>query len=213
MILTRKSMSRRTLLRGAGATIALPLLDAMIPAMTAQSRTAAVPIRRFGAVYVPHGKILSQWTPATQGTVRVGHGEVSLPVAHKAVSKPAKPAPAAAQKPPADEYDDMVEDDAPAAAVSADPRDAHIAELTRACSELLAENTRIGDVFDADDKLAASMASNAELAEQNKQLTALLKTANERVNGLMFEKQQMTAEVTKLQRQLARLKKSPGADS
>ena len=125
----------------------------------------------------------------------------------------AKPAPAAAPAPPADEYDDMVEDDAPAAAVSADPRDAHIAELTRACSELLAENTRIGDVFDADDKLAASMASNAELAEQNKQLTALLKTANERVNGLMFEKQQMTAEVTKLQRQLARLKKSPGADS
>jgi hypothetical protein len=68
MFITRRSLPRRTFLRGMGVTLALPLLDAMIPAMTAQSRTAAVPVRRFGAVYVPHGKILSQWTPAAQGT-------------------------------------------------------------------------------------------------------------------------------------------------
>jgi len=68
MFITRRSLPRRTFLRGMGVTMALPLLDAMVPAMTAQSRTAAVPIRRFGAVYVPHGKIHSQWTPAVQGT-------------------------------------------------------------------------------------------------------------------------------------------------
>ena len=49
-----------------GVTLALPLLDAMVPALTAQSRTAAAPVRRFGAVYVPHGKIRSQWTPAAE---------------------------------------------------------------------------------------------------------------------------------------------------
>jgi hypothetical protein len=67
MFITRKSLPRRTFLRGMGITMALPLLDAMVPAMTAQSRTAAAPVRRFGAVYVPHGKIHSQWTPVTQG--------------------------------------------------------------------------------------------------------------------------------------------------
>lgn len=150
--------------------------------------------------------------------VRVGHGEVSLPKAHAAVSKPA--APRGPKPTPAAEYADMVEDDAPAAAVATDPRDAQIKALSSLCAELerdlvesFAENTRIGTVLDADDKVAAAMASNAELAEKNKQLTALLKTASERVNGLMFEKQEMTAEVKKLQRQLARLMKPPGAGS
>ena len=63
MIITKKSLPRRTLLRGVGATIALPLLDAMVPAMTAQAKTAAAPARRLGFVYIPMGANLSQWTP------------------------------------------------------------------------------------------------------------------------------------------------------
>ena len=55
MMITRKHLSRRTILRGMGATIALPLLDSMIPALTATVKTAARPIRRFAAVYVPMG--------------------------------------------------------------------------------------------------------------------------------------------------------------
>ena len=55
MIDTKKALSRRTFLRGVGATVALPLLDAMVPAMTAQARTAAAPerLRRLGYVYIP----------------------------------------------------------------------------------------------------------------------------------------------------------------
>ena len=44
--------------------LALPLLDGMVPALTAQSRTAAAPKRRFGVVYVPHGAVMDNWTPA-----------------------------------------------------------------------------------------------------------------------------------------------------
>ena len=62
---TKKAFPRRTFLRAAGATLALPFLDAMVPALTAQSRTAAV--RRLGFVYVPHGVILNQWIPAASG--------------------------------------------------------------------------------------------------------------------------------------------------
>ena len=65
MFITRRSLPRRTFLRGVGATLALPLLDSMVPALTAQSRTAST--RRLGFVYVPHGVILNQWTPATSG--------------------------------------------------------------------------------------------------------------------------------------------------
>ena len=67
MIITKMSLPRRTFLRGMGVTMALPLLDAMVPALTATARTAANPVRRFGAIYVPHGKILDQWTPAGEG--------------------------------------------------------------------------------------------------------------------------------------------------
>ena len=63
MIITKKALQRRTFLRGVGTTLALPLLDAMIPSMTAQSATAAVPVRRLGFVYIPMGTIISQWTP------------------------------------------------------------------------------------------------------------------------------------------------------
>lgn len=64
MILTRKSLPRRTFLRGMGATIALPLLDAMIPAATAMTRTPALPVRRLGFVFMPMGCDISRWTPA-----------------------------------------------------------------------------------------------------------------------------------------------------
>ncbi len=62
MFLTRKHLSRRTVLKGAGATIALPLLDAMIPAGTALAQTAAAPATRLGFVYFPHGALQDEWT-------------------------------------------------------------------------------------------------------------------------------------------------------
>ena len=68
MFITKMSVPRRAFLRGMGVTLALPLLEAMVPALTATAKTAANPVRRFGAVYVPHGKILDQWTPAAEGT-------------------------------------------------------------------------------------------------------------------------------------------------
>jgi hypothetical protein len=66
MLITKKSLSRRTFLRGAGTALALPLLDAMIPALTAQSKSAA-PVTRYGFVYVPHGVINERWIPDTAG--------------------------------------------------------------------------------------------------------------------------------------------------
>ena len=63
MIVTRMALPRRTFLRGVGATLALPLLDAMVPALTAVARTAANPVRRLGFVYIPMGSIISEWTP------------------------------------------------------------------------------------------------------------------------------------------------------
>ncbi len=64
MFVTRKSLSRRTMLRAAGAGVALPLLDAMFPALT---KAAATPRMRFGAVYFPNGAIIPQFTPKTVG--------------------------------------------------------------------------------------------------------------------------------------------------
>jgi hypothetical protein len=66
MFITKMSLPRRTVLKGLGATLALPLLDAMIPAFTATAKAAA-PVRRFGAVFVPMGERPSHWTPATTG--------------------------------------------------------------------------------------------------------------------------------------------------
>ena len=63
MILSRKFLSRRTLLRGLGAGVALPLLDAMVPAASALSHTAAAPVKRLGFVFMPMGCDLSRWTP------------------------------------------------------------------------------------------------------------------------------------------------------
>src|SRR5438046_7777913 len=67
MIVTKKAMSRRTILRGLGATVALPLLDAMIPALTAAVNTPAKPIRRLGVVYHPNGIIYDKWLPTGVG--------------------------------------------------------------------------------------------------------------------------------------------------
>jgi hypothetical protein len=63
MIITRKALPRRTFLRGMGAAVALPLLDAMVPSMTALARTPAEPVRRLGFVYMPMGCDLPRWTP------------------------------------------------------------------------------------------------------------------------------------------------------
>src|SRR5437588_10106682 len=64
MIVTKRSLSRRAVLRGIGASVALPLLDAMIPAMTA----SPTPVRRLGVVYHPNGVIYDKWLPTGTGT-------------------------------------------------------------------------------------------------------------------------------------------------
>jgi hypothetical protein len=68
VFITKKHLSRRTVLRGVGAAISLPLLDAMIPAATALAQTAAAPKPRLGFFYFPHGAIMEQWTPTKVGT-------------------------------------------------------------------------------------------------------------------------------------------------
>lgn len=68
MIITKKCLPRRAVLRSLGATIALPLLDAMAPALTAMTKTAAKPVRRLGVLYVPNGIMMQSWTPAVEGT-------------------------------------------------------------------------------------------------------------------------------------------------
>ena len=68
MIITKQHLPRRTVLRGLGATLALPLLDGMVPALSAMRNTAAAPVRRFGAIYVPNGVEMRAWTPTSAGT-------------------------------------------------------------------------------------------------------------------------------------------------
>jgi hypothetical protein len=63
MFITRKHLSRRTMLRGMGVAAALPLLDSMLPAQTPLAKPAV----RLGFVYLPHGAIMNQWTPAAEG--------------------------------------------------------------------------------------------------------------------------------------------------
>ncbi len=63
----RLHLPRRTFLRGLGATLALPLLDAMIPALTAQAKTVATPVRRLGYLFMPMGADMSRWTPTGGG--------------------------------------------------------------------------------------------------------------------------------------------------
>ncbi len=71
MFITKKHLSRRTVLRGVGVSVALPLLDAMIPAATAFAKTAAQPKMKMGFIYFPHGAVMlpgnDQWTPSGVG--------------------------------------------------------------------------------------------------------------------------------------------------
>ncbi len=67
MIVTKQALPRRTFLKGVGATLALPLLDAMVPALTAQAATPAAPVRRLGFVFMPMGCDITRWTPAGSG--------------------------------------------------------------------------------------------------------------------------------------------------
>src|SRR5688572_20767211 len=67
MFITKKHLPRRTFLRGMGVTLALPLLDSMVPARTLFAQTAAKAAPRLGFVYIPHGAIMDKWTPAAEG--------------------------------------------------------------------------------------------------------------------------------------------------
>src|SRR5262245_36293428 len=67
MMITKKSIPRRTFLRGAGVGLALPLLDSMVPAFAGQIQRASSTPRRFGVIYVPNGMMMKNWTPAGSG--------------------------------------------------------------------------------------------------------------------------------------------------
>ena len=67
MMISKKALSRRTVLRGLGTTLALPVLDSMLPAFTAVARSAAAPVNRFGVMYVPNGMIMQNWAPIGEG--------------------------------------------------------------------------------------------------------------------------------------------------
>ena len=66
MIITKKNLSRRTVLRGVGATLSLPLLEAMVPALTPIVKTAATPVHRLGFVYMPMGANMPLWIPSEE---------------------------------------------------------------------------------------------------------------------------------------------------
>src|SRR6266576_3967345 len=67
MVLAKKAVPRRTVLRGIGATLALPFLDSMVPALSALGKTAAKPVNRFGVMYVPNGMIMKNYLPLVEG--------------------------------------------------------------------------------------------------------------------------------------------------
>ena len=67
MIISKKAIPRRTVLRGMGSMLALPLLDSMVPALSALQTSAARPTNRFGVMYVPNGMIMKNYLPLTEG--------------------------------------------------------------------------------------------------------------------------------------------------
>jgi hypothetical protein len=67
MFITKKHLSRRTMLRGLGVSMALPFLDSMVPAQTPLAKTAANPVPHMGFVYFPHGAVINLWTPSKEG--------------------------------------------------------------------------------------------------------------------------------------------------
>src|SRR5262249_27790068 len=88
VIITKKALSRRTFLRGAGVALALPLLDAMIPSMTAQAQTPAAPerLRRLGYVYIPMGCDGTRWTPPGETLDELSHSLAPLETVKKHVT-------------------------------------------------------------------------------------------------------------------------------
>src|SRR6266542_2758661 len=88
MIITKKAMPRRTFLRGMGATLALPLLEAMVPAATPLVKTPANPVRRLGFVFMPMGCDRTRWTPPgdpkfARAGERTRHGDQQPGVAER----------------------------------------------------------------------------------------------------------------------------------
>src|SRR4029077_14140111 len=71
MYLSKKHIARRTFLRGAGVTLALPLLDSMVPAFTALAPTAAAPRLRLGFCFMPPRAVMANWTPAAEGALEL----------------------------------------------------------------------------------------------------------------------------------------------
>src|SRR5882757_523108 len=71
MFISKLAIPRRTILRGLGASLALPLLDAMVPAATALAQTAAAPRVRLGFCFIPHGAVMANWTPAAEGALQL----------------------------------------------------------------------------------------------------------------------------------------------
>ena len=67
MVITKKFRARRTVLRGLGATIALPFLDSMVPAFAGVRNRAVQRVKRLGAVYVPNGMSMPYWLPPAEG--------------------------------------------------------------------------------------------------------------------------------------------------
>jgi hypothetical protein len=80
MFVTKKHLSRRTVLRGAGVALALPLLDAMIPARTALAQTAAKATPHLGFIYFPHGAVMDRWTPTGKHGEMGEFGEILKPL-------------------------------------------------------------------------------------------------------------------------------------
>jgi hypothetical protein len=78
MMITKKALSRRTMIRGLGVTLALPLLDGMVPAMTALAQTPAKRVNRLGVVYVPNGVIMEDWIPDNEGPLALKSSMQSL---------------------------------------------------------------------------------------------------------------------------------------
>ena len=69
--ITRKHLPRRTFLRGAGVTLSLPLLESMVPALTALAQTAAAPRLKLGFCFMPHGAVMANWTPVAEGALQL----------------------------------------------------------------------------------------------------------------------------------------------
>jgi hypothetical protein len=67
MFITKRALPRRTVLKGLGTAVALPLLESMVPAGTALAATAAAPKTRLGCIYIPHGATMDKWTPKGEG--------------------------------------------------------------------------------------------------------------------------------------------------